>query len=148
MVLYYTSERLLISGWCFMRHLLKVFWFEAIVNVIVVLLAIILPALYVEQFEISNSPAVVELAGRYYGVIFFVLTYILIRALLTKERKFICRVLETYLIGDIIQIWAALQLVNVIGEWNSLIIGGVALSVFYIPCRLLVLFNQEKVFAD
>ena len=131
-----------------MQHLLKVFWFEAIFNVVIVFMALIFPAVYLQQFEIIELPIVLELAGRYYGVIFFVLTYILVRALLSQERKFICRVLEAYLLGDIIQIWAAFQLVDAMGGWSSMTILAVVFSAIYAPCRLLVLLNQEKIFAD
>src|SRR2546428_6890847 len=86
-----------------MKYLLYVFYLEIVINIVSEVQCFFAPATFIAQFSDRPVPAVTLDLVRWYGVLLFVLTYLLYRALRIRGTMLII-VLQGFLIGDVIQI--------------------------------------------
>ncbi|MBD3190383.1 MAG: hypothetical protein GF308_07050 [Candidatus Heimdallarchaeota archaeon] len=116
-----------------------VFYLEAVINLVVVILCIFFPSFFIGQFTtITLQIPGIEII-RWYGILLLVITLILLGALITKKYEFIRIVLISYLIGDIAQIGATIYFALKIATWNFAIIFTMVITVILIVFRILVL---------
>lgn len=116
-----------------------VFYLEAVINLVMVILCIFFPLFFIGQFTtITLQIPGIEII-RWYGILLLVITLILLGALITNIYEFIRIVLISYLIGDFAQIGATIYFALKIATWNLAIIFTIVITVILIVFRILVL---------
>jgi len=127
-----------------MRYLLYLFYLEIVINLVTIGQGLLTPSAFVAQF--STEP--VSLAGaevaRWYAVLILVISYLLWRALQVRG-KTLKVVLETLLVGDIVQIGAALLTANALGQWPLVVNAALVLSIVLAGARILCLWQPQAV---
>ncbi|NHJ85780.1 MAG: hypothetical protein FK734_09980 [Asgard group archaeon] len=120
-----------------------VFYFEAIINMIVLVICIFLPEMFLEQLTNQTFGIVGKEMVRWYGILLFVITFILIGALFTEKKEFVIIVLLGYIIGDFAQIGVTIYLGFLISYWSYSLIITLALTGILILFRLIVLIKPQ-----
>jgi len=130
-----------------MRYILYLFYLEILINLVSISQGLFTPASFVQQF--SAEP--VSLAGaevaRWYAVLILMISYLLWRALQVRG-KTLKVVLETLLVGDLVQIGAALLTANALGQWPLVVNAALVLSVVLAGARILCLWQPQAAGID
>jgi L-lactate permease len=125
-----------------MRYLLYLFYLEILINLASISQGLFMPAAFVMQF--SGEP--VSTAGaevaRWYAVLILVISYLLWRALQVRG-KTLKVVLEALLVGDFVQIGAAIVTANQLGEWPLVVTAALVISIVLAVARLLCLWQPQ-----
>lgn len=120
-----------------------VFYFEALINCASLIMCIFFPVYFLGQF----SPEAVVTVGieivRWYGILLFVLTFILVGVLLKGNLEAVKIVLLGYLIGDFAQIGASIYLALILNSWSFAIIFAIVVTVVLIVFRIIVLAKPD-----
>ncbi|MFZ4813871.1 MAG: hypothetical protein ACOYL5_04995 [Phototrophicaceae bacterium] len=125
-----------------MRRALRViFYLEALINCISIVQYLFLGDVGVRALGITDpNPFIVE-GFRAFGVLVLVLTYVLLRTLISNEERALRFVLEGYLLGDFVYIWALWQLIQKLdGVWTPTSIAAVVISVILMVARITYLW--------
>lgn len=120
------------------------FYGEAVINSSTLIICLFFPAFFLKQLigEDSSVIASIEIV-RWYGILLFVITFILIGSLILEKFEFIKIVLIGYLIGDIAQIIAAIILAVRISYWSFAIIFTIVITGILIALRIGVLIKPK-----
>jgi L-lactate permease len=127
-----------------MRYLLYFFYLEILINLVSISQGLFMPAAFVMQF--SGEP--VSTAGaevaRWYAVVILMISYLLWRALQVRG-KTLKVVLEALLVGDFVQIGAAVVTANQLGEWPLVVSAALVISIVLAVARIFCLWQPKTV---
>lgn len=121
-----------------------VFYAEVIINIPSFIMCWFFPKAFVDQIAGMSADMLTYDLVRWYGVVLFVLTFILGKALYEKDISALKTVFMGYGIGDIMQIVVTAILANHIGGWNFGLIFTVAISLLLVTCRVLAIQKPER----
>lgn len=121
-----------------------VFWSEFLINIPSFLMCLFTPALFVDQLTGLESDGLVRSLIQWYGVILFVLTFILGMALKNRDISALRIIFMGYGIGDLMQIAVTWQLAAHIGGWNFSLIFTVVLSLILCASRIAALLDMNR----
>ena len=100
----------------FMRTILI---FEAIaLNAGTGILCLFAPKFFVSQFTDTAFPAIALEFIRWYGVLLWVLTFVVLRILPMKDDRSLAPAVEALLFGDLVHLYAIYMFFRVIPEWT------------------------------
>lgn len=120
------------------------FYTEVIINIPSFIMCWFFPSAFVDQLTKMSADVLTHDFIRWYGVLLFVLTFILGKALYDKDVSALKTVLLGYGIGDLMQIVVTVLLAQHIGGWNFGLIFTVFISVLLVSCRTLVIQKPER----
>jgi hypothetical protein len=126
-----------------MKYLLYIFYVEAAISILSGAQALFAPALFLKQFTPNTPPTLTLEITRWYGVVLFVLVYLLLQGLRLRGDA-LKLTLQGLLFGDILQIGATFVTARALGEWTFVLIMSVALSAFYAVVRAVCLWKPEQ----
>ena len=121
-----------------------VFYAEVIINIPSFILCLFFPKAFIDQLVHMNAELLTYDLVRWYGVVLFVLTVILGKALLEKDISAIKTIFWGYGIGDLMQIVVTAILAKHIGGWNFALLFTVAFSVLLVTCRALSIRKPSR----
>lgn len=107
-------------------------------------MCLFLPQLFLDQLTQTSADAITYDLIRWYGVVLFVLTVILGKALYEKDISAIKTIFVGYGLGDIIQIAVTALLAKHLGGWNFSLIFTVVFSVLLVSGRIAVLLDDKR----
>jgi hypothetical protein len=120
-----------------------VFYIEAAINFVTVFLCLFFPAFFISQLtDTSIGPVAVELA-RWYGVLLFVITFIMLGILIIESSKSFFIVMLGYLLGDFAQIAVAIYFAVTISGWSVGILVTLILTLILVIFRFIVIFKPQ-----
>lgn len=120
-----------------------IFYFEGIINIATMILCIFFPRFFLNQFvENTNELLALEIT-RWYGILLFVITFILIGSLILGNNELVKIVLLGYLIGDFAQIAATIYLAVIINNWSFAILFTLIITLILIIFRIIVLIKPQ-----
>jgi hypothetical protein len=127
------------------RRLKIVFYIEIVINLISIFSFMFSPEAMFQNLGITQaSPPLMEM-GRWFATLTFVITYIMVRTLLSRNELLLRFVLEGTLIGDFIYLVVAFKFVSVIGgTWAVGTIFGVGVTILLVIARVLYLFGTRR----
>ena len=100
----------------FMRTVLI---FEAIaLNAGTGILCLFAPKFFVSQFTGITVPVVTLEFIRWYGVLLWVLTFVVLRILPMKDNRALAPAVEALLFGDLVHLYAIYMFYRVVSEWS------------------------------
>jgi len=121
-----------------------VFYAEALINIVTLVLCFFAPENFIEQLvQVEPGLFAAELA-RWYGLVLLILTGILLAALKEKTFHFLRIVLMVNLPGDIIQIALAIHTAQLFDQWTFGLIFTIAFCVLLFVTRFAVLVKPER----
>lgn len=126
-------------------RLRNVFYAEIVINLISIAGFMFTGETVLRSLGASQvDPPLVEV-GRWFAALTLVITYIMGRALLTRNEQALRFVLEGYLLGDFIYLIVALQFVNAIGGvWTPGMIFALGITVVLAVIRVLYLTRRVE----
>ncbi|MFW9925109.1 MAG: hypothetical protein ACFFDW_17700 [Candidatus Thorarchaeota archaeon] len=92
--------------------------------------------------ENTNELLALEIT-RWYGILLFVITFILIGSLILGNNELVKIVLLGYLIGDFAQIAATIYLAVIINNWSFAILFTLIITLILIIFRIIVLIKPQ-----
>lgn len=127
-----------------MKTLIYIFYLEVVISLFSAFQAFFLPAGFAQQLAPGGAPPAlaVEMA-RWYGVLLFVLVYLLARGLYLRGEP-LKLALQALLIGDILQIWATYLTAQTLGGWSFTLVMSAALSILYLVLRAICLWKPAQ----
>jgi hypothetical protein len=123
-----------------MKYLVYVFYLEALISTISAVQSFFSPTAFLKQFSADPAPVIAIEMTRWYGVLLFVLVYLLIQALRLRGAA-LKLTLQALLIGDIFQIAATFITAKALGNWSMVLYMSVILSIIYAVLRILCLWK-------
>lgn len=100
----------------FMRYVLT---FEAIaLNGGTGAMCLFAPKFFVAQFTTETMPVVTLEFVRWYGVLLWVLTFVVLRILPTNDNRALAPAVEALLFGDLVHLYAIYMFYRVVPEWS------------------------------
>lgn len=130
-----------------MKYILYIFYLEIAISLFSGLQALLMPSSFLTQFTSESASVLALEITRWYGVILFVLVYMLIQGLrvrgLTLKLTF-----QALLIGDILQIAATFVTAKALGAWNFTLVMSVVLSAIYLILRAICLWKPIQTGID
>ena len=121
-----------------------IFYTEFLINIPSFILCLFLPAVFIAQISGMEGDLLSLDIVRWYGVLLFVLTFILGKALLEKDISGLRTILSGYAIGDLLQIAVTWTMVSHVGGWNFSLGFTAALSVILFTARIAVLQDDRR----
>jgi len=121
-----------------------IFYTEFIINIPSFILCLFFPVIFTVQLSGMEGDLLSNDLVRWYGVILFVLTFVLGKALYEKDISALKTILAGYAIGDVMQIVVTWKLVSHIGGWNFSLIFTALLSVILFAARIAVLRDEKR----
>ena len=126
-----------------------IFWSEFLINIPSFFMCLFTPAIFIVQLTALEADGLVRALVQWYGVILFVLTFILGMALKTMNLEALRIIFMGYGIGDLMQIVVTWILAQHIGGWNFSLVFTVVLSVILCGSRIAALLDMDRMgFAD
>lgn len=120
-----------------------VFYAEALVNFITVFLCLFFPVFFVSQLTVVFlTPVAFELA-RWYGVLLFVITFIMLGLLIKENSEAFAIIMLGYLIGDFAQIGVAIYFAVNLNSWSTGILVTLVLTFILLIFRIIVLLKPQ-----
>ncbi len=130
-----------------MKYLAYAFYLEAAISLLSAVQSFFMPATFLKQFTSDPAPTLALEMARWYGVLLFVLVYLLIQGLRLRGTAFKL-VLQGLLIGDFFQIAATFVTARALGDWSFVLYMSVILSTFYIVLRGIYLWKPVETGID
>jgi len=121
-----------------------VFYAEFLINIPSFILCLFFPVIFTLQLSGMEGDLLSSDLVRWYGVILFVLTFVLGKALYEKDISALKTILSGYAIGDIMQIVVTWKLASHIGGWNFSLVFTALLSVILFAARITVLRDEKR----
>jgi hypothetical protein len=119
------------------------FYGEGLLNLIMVILCIFIPQFFIGQLtDQSISPVGTEMVI-WYGILLFVITFIMTGILVIENQKAFIIVMIGYLFGDWFQIGAAIHFAVKLDSWTFGIIFTIAITAVLIILRFIVIFKPQ-----
>ena len=117
-----------------MKYLTYVFYLEAAISIFSGFQSLFMPGTFLKQFTPDTAPTLAVEMTRWYGVLLFVLVYLLLQGLRLRDAA-LKLVLQGLLIGDFLQIAATFVTARALEGWSTLLYMSVILSAVYIILR-------------
>jgi len=130
-----------------MKYLLYVFYLEAAISLLSGFQALFTPTDFLKQFSPDPAPTLALEMTRWYGVLLFVLVYLLVQGLRMRGPA-LKLTLQGLLIGDILQIGATFVTAKALGGWSFVLYMSVILSVIYLILRGICLWKPIETRID
>ena len=130
-----------------MKNLLYVFYLEAAISLLSGFQSLFVPATFLKQFTIETAPTLAIEITRWYGVLLFVLIYLLLQGLRLRGAA-LKLALQSLLLGDILQIAATFVTARAFGGWSFVLYMSVILSVVYAILRGICLWKPVETGID
>ena len=130
-----------------MKYLLYLFYLEAAISLISGLQSLLMPAAFLKQFSPEPASTLAMEMTRWYGVLLFVLVYLLVQGLRLRGTAFKF-ILQGLLIGDFLQIGATFVTAQALGRWSFVLYMSVILSAIYILLRGICLWKPVETGID
>ncbi|HUU77909.1 MAG TPA: hypothetical protein VMX55_06150 [candidate division Zixibacteria bacterium] len=121
-----------------------VFYLEGLINSTIVIICLFFPNFFLKQVtsSIPSSIIAIEMV-RWYSILLFVITFILMGALIIEKYEFFKIILIGYLIGDFIQIAATIYLAIRLASWTFALIFTIAITIILVIFRILILLKPN-----
>jgi hypothetical protein len=129
------------------KYITYLFYLEAAISLLSAVQSFFVPATFLKQFTSDSAPVLAVEMTRWYGVLLFVLVYLLLQGLRLRGTAFKL-VLQGLLIGDFFQIVATFITVRALGGWSSVLYMSVLLSAIYILLRGICLWKPVETGID
>ena len=129
------------------KYLIYVFYLEAAISTLSGFQAFFTPAAFLKQFTTDPAPTLAVEMTRWYGVLLFVLVYLLIQGLRIRGMTFKV-ILQGLLIGDFFQIAATFVTARALGSWSFVLYMSVILSIIYAILRGICLWKPIETGID
>jgi hypothetical protein len=126
-----------------MRAVRAVFYFEAFTNLGSAAFAIVMPATFLAQFVSEPLPIAAVEFGRWYAVLLFVLSLVLLAALREGSDRFLRPVIAAFLLGDVLQLAVSLRLGVVADNFGVAVHAAVWTSILYAAARIYYLSRTQ-----
>ena len=126
-----------------MKYLLYIFYLESAISVLSAFQALFMPAAFLEQFTTDPAPVLAIEMTRWYGVVLFVLVYLLLKGLQMRGPA-LKLALQAMLIGDALQIGATFITAKALGGWSFTLFMSVGLSAIYLILRAVCLWKPVE----
>ncbi len=121
-----------------------VFYIEVVINLISVVLYLFMGSNGVAMLGVPDPQPLVLEGFRWFAVLVLVITYIMVRSLLSRDERALRFVLEGYLLGDIVYIVVLFQFVNLLGGvWAFGTISAALITVILIAARVIYLWGTR-----
>lgn len=120
-----------------------VFYFEALINTASLIMCIFFPIYFLGQFSSDAVATVGVEIVRWYGILLFVITFILVGVLIKENIEAVKIVLLGYLIGDFAQIGASIYLAIILNTWSFAVIFAITVTVVLIIFRIIALAKPD-----
>jgi hypothetical protein len=130
-----------------MRYLIYVFYFEAASTFLSAAQALFAPALFLGQFTADTASTLAIEMTRWYGVVLFVLIYLLIQGLRLRGAP-LKLALQALLFGDFLQIGATVITANALGGWSTVLVLSAVFSVIFLVVRVICLWKPAETGID
>jgi len=130
-----------------MKNLLYAFYLEAAISLISGFQAFFMPATFLKQFTTDPAPTLALEMTRWYGVLLFVLVYLLLQGLRLRGTA-LKLTLQGLLLGDFLQIAATFVTANALGGWSVVLYMSVVLSAIYVVLRGVCLWKPIETGID
>jgi len=121
-----------------------VFYIEAVGNFSAACLLFFAPGTFVSQFVNESVPPLPLELFRWYGVLLYSFVYMMLRALAQPNDNALAIVVEGLLLADLLQLVGVLLLVAHGGNWNLMLIGFTAATVFLAGVRGYWLLGHQR----
>lgn len=126
-----------------MKYLTYVFYVEAAISILSGFQAFFMPATFLKQFTTEPAPVLAVEMTRWYGVLLFVLVYVLLQALRLRGTA-LKLTLQGLLFGDVLQVAASFITARALGGWSTVLYMSVILSVIYLILRAICLWKPVE----
>ncbi len=123
-----------------MKYILYIFYIESLISIFSGVQALFVPAMFLQQFNQGPASVVALEMTRWYGVVLFVLVYLLLQGLRLRGAP-LKLALQALALGDVLQIGATFVTATAFGGWSFTLYMSVGLSVFYLLLRILCLWK-------
>ena len=123
-----------------MKYLLYVFYLESAISLFSGFQAFFMPAMFLKQFSPDPAPTLAVEMARWYGVLLFVLVYLLLKGLQLRGAA-LKLTLQGLLLGDFLQIAATFVTARALGGWSFVLYMSVIISAVYIVLRGICLWK-------
>lgn len=130
-----------------MRYLLYVFYFESAISFFSAAQALFAPTMFLQQFTSEPAPVLAVEMTRWYGVVIFVLVYLLLQGLRMRGPA-LKLALQAMLFGDILQIGVTFVTAKALGGWSFTLIMSLVLSALYLILRAICLWKPIETGID
>lgn len=130
-----------------MKYLTYVFYLEAAISVLSGFQSFFMPATFLKQLTPDQAPTIALEMTRWYGVLLFVLVYLLLQGLRLRGSA-LKLTLQGLLLGDILQIAATFVTARALGSWSLTLYVAVILSVVYAILRGICLWKPVETRID
>ena len=130
-----------------MKYLLYIFYFESALSLFSAVQALFIPAMFLQQLTTDPAPVLAVEMTRWYGVVLFVLVYLLLQGLRMRGPA-LKLALQAMLFGDVLQIGATFVTAKALGGWSFTLIMSVVLSVVYLILRAVCLWKPVETGLD
>ena len=121
-----------------------IFYTEFAINIPSFILCLFFPVLFTVQLTGMEGSLLSSDLVRWYGVVLFVLTFILGKALYEMDIRTLKTILSGYAIGDIMQIVVTWKLASHIGGWNFSLVFTAVLSLILFTARIAALQDERR----
>ncbi len=130
-----------------MKNILYIFYVESAISLLSAFQALFMPAIFLQQLAKGAAPVLAIEMTRWYGVVLFVLVYLLLQGLRMRGPA-LKLALQAMLIGDVLQIGATFVTARALGMWSFTLIMSVVLSAFYLIVRAICLWMPVETGVD
>ncbi|NHK30601.1 MAG: hypothetical protein FK730_04575 [Asgard group archaeon] len=119
------------------------FYFEGLLNLIMVILCIFVPQFFISQLTNETYTQISVEFVIWYGILLFVIAFIMIGILIIEDKKAFQIVMIGYLFGDWFQIGAAIHFALKLNSWSLGIIFTIVITLLLIIFRLIVIIRPN-----
>ena len=130
-----------------MKNILYVFYLEAAISLLSGFQSLFMPATFLKQFTPDAAPILAIEMTRWYGVLLFVLVYLLLQGLRLRGTA-LKLTLQGLLLGDFLQIAATFVTARALGGWSFVLYMSVIFSALYIVLRGICLWKPIETGID
>lgn len=130
-----------------MKNLLYIFYVESAISLLSAFQALFMPAVFLQQLTTETAPTLAIEMTRWYGVVLFVLVYLLLQGLRMRGPA-LKLALQAMLFGDVLQIGATFVTAKALSGWSFTLIMSVVLSAFYLIVRAFCLWKPAETGVD
>jgi hypothetical protein len=130
-----------------MKNLLYIFYVESVLSLFSAIQALFIPAMFLKQFTAEPAPVLALEMTRWYGVVLFVLIYLLLQGLRMRGSA-LKLALQAMLFGDVLQIGATFITARAFGGWSFTLVMAVILSALYLILRGVCLWKPIETGID
>jgi hypothetical protein len=130
-----------------MKYLTYVFYLEAAISALSGFQSFFMPAAFLKQITPDQAPTIALEMTRWYGVLLFVLVYLLLQGLRLRGSA-LKLTLQGLLLGDLLQIAATFVTAHALGSWSLTLYVAVILSAVYAILRGICLWKPVETGID